>query len=281
VSRLHDVDCATKEFRWYDRRKLRLSRATSARKPIIAGRDSFRASRGWTRAQRALIRLRPVRAASLSLSLSLFIYIYIYISLFPGRKVIIFIRSGKCLTKRGARYCCADSSRSDCCFVSLTRRVCRLAGPRKSRSACARAFNHKRLLMQRDADTGNVKTDCIISATRIKRAPLYRFKSPFAARFERARSSADRCGCYFASRVRILLSQLFCDTRGRELFRHVDGARIIRFHPQYPVFLRRSSKLFSTSDVQIKCFIIFRCRRDQMEHSASPRNIPRNIPEYN
>jgi len=51
-----------------------------------------------------LIRLRPVRA--------------------PSKKVIIFIRTGKCLTKRIACYC-SDDPRSDCCFVSLTRNVCR------------------------------------------------------------------------------------------------------------------------------------------------------------
>lgn len=49
----------------------------------------------------------------------------------PSKKVIIFIRTGKCLTKRGARYC-SDSSRSDCCFVSLTRNVCRVPGSRFS-----------------------------------------------------------------------------------------------------------------------------------------------------
>jgi len=58
----------------------------------------------------------------------------------------------------------------------------------------ARAFNHKRLLMQRDADTGNVKTDCIISAMRIKRAPLHRLKSPLAARFVSARDEIGADG---------------------------------------------------------------------------------------
>lgn len=58
-----------------------------------------------------LIRLRPIRASS--------------------KKVIIFIRTGKCLTKRVVCYY-SDGSRSDCCFVSLTRNVCQVSGFRFS-----------------------------------------------------------------------------------------------------------------------------------------------------
>lgn len=80
-----------------------------------------------------LIRLRPIRA--------------------PSKKVIIFIRTGKCLTKRVACYC-SDGSRSDCCFVSLTRNVCRVSGFRFSDHPTA-LCNHKRLLMQRGKHEGH------------------------------------------------------------------------------------------------------------------------------
>lgn len=103
-----------------------LSLSLSSRPPEFASARAHRCKWPGLSVRAPLIRLRSIRV--------------------PGKKVIIFIRTGKCLTKRVACYC-SDSSRSDCCFVSLTRNVCWISESRFSDRPAA-LCNHKRLLMQ-------------------------------------------------------------------------------------------------------------------------------------